>query len=281
MPPAEHPIVSSEDQSGTSFTIQQHQLWAFPQRVGKQIIPEFKVRFAYKKAPLDKQEIAAEVQSQPIEIDVKQPPGTENLGVIISARELKAVETWRPEPGTTAQPGDAFVRSIVFTADDIPGSLFPPFPVNQIDGLGIYSKQQVSDQVERGELQGQRQTNITYLCKRPGTYQIPAVQLSWWDLEANAVKTLDFPSRSFEVLAPAAGKTTATGSGRTFSLRRSVAVLVVILAISLIGWITYKRFNDLVALGHRILFPFRAVHLQRLNPGDDSQAKLPVSKSRN
>ena len=59
MPPMEHPIVSSETISNTSFTVQRYELTAFPMRAGEQSIPAIPVRFSYKRAPLDTNETPA------------------------------------------------------------------------------------------------------------------------------------------------------------------------------------------------------------------------------
>ena len=54
------------------------------------------------------------------------PPGAEGLGNVISARNLKVEETWKPELGkTTIKPGDAFTRTIIFSAPDLPGMGLP------------------------------------------------------------------------------------------------------------------------------------------------------------
>jgi len=110
------------------------------------------------------------------------PPGAENLGQVISARDLKIEETWRPEPGKeNVMAGAAFTRTITFTAPDVPGMMFPPFPAGQIDGLGIYTKRQLLDQTDGGSLHGERRDVVTYVCKRAGEFTIPATQYTWFD----------------------------------------------------------------------------------------------------
>src|SRR5262249_16670439 len=153
-------------------------------RAGEQTIPALPVRFAFKRAPLDTNVVAVSMKTEPTRFTATSPPGAEHLGSVISARALKIEETWQPEPGqTNVKAGDAFTRTILFTAPDIPGMVFPPFPAGPIDGLGLYTKRQVQDQSDRGTLRGERRDVITYVCQRPGRFTIPAARLTWFDLE--------------------------------------------------------------------------------------------------
>jgi hypothetical protein len=181
------------------YTSQRHELSAFAHRAGPQTIPPFFVRFAYKRQPLDKNSVKATVTTASLKFTAQSPPGAENLGGVISAKGLTASEKWTPEPGK-AEVGDAFTRSITFAAPDIPAMAFPPFPAAKLDGLGVYpNAPEVLDSVDRGNLQGRRTHSITYVCQRPGTFEIPAERLSWFDLESKQLRTIDFPARTLEV----------------------------------------------------------------------------------
>ena len=198
MPPTAHPMVSSEDIDGVSYSVQRHELFAFPKRGGSQTIPSLPVRFAFKRSPLDQAKISASVTTDPVEFTVVLPPGAEGLGNVISARNLKVEETWQPELGkTTIKPGDAFTRTIIFSAPNLPGMVFPPFPADSIDGLGVYAKHQILDQTERGQLRGERRDVITYVFQRSGEFTIPAARLTWWDLDNKQLQSVDFPAHVF------------------------------------------------------------------------------------
>ncbi|HET9534737.1 MAG TPA: BatD family protein, partial [Mesorhizobium sp.] len=123
-PPEGSPIVSSETIDGTSYTVQRHELAVFSRRAGEQTIPPITVRFQFKRNPLDKETIAAAVRTKPVTFNAKLPPGAEKLGSLISARNLKVEEAWTPEPGK-AKAGDAFTRTITFTARQLSISANP------------------------------------------------------------------------------------------------------------------------------------------------------------
>ncbi len=172
-PPEGSPIVASETIDGTSYTVQRHELAVFSRRAGEQTIPPITVRFHFKQNPLDKDSTAAEVRTEPVSFSVKLPPGAEKLGSLITARNLKVEEVWTPEPGK-AKTGDAFTRTITFTAPDVPAMAFPPFHAGQINGFGIYPKAaEVLDERNRGNLIGKRRDTITYVCQLAGDSLFP------------------------------------------------------------------------------------------------------------
>jgi hypothetical protein len=273
LPPLGHPIVSSETISNTRYTVQRHELSAFPMRAGQQSIPAIPLRFSFKRAPLDTNEIAATVTTTPMPFTVELPPGAENLGNVISAKGLKVEETWRPEPAKTNVPaGSAFTRTITFIAPDVPGMVFPPFPTSQIDGLGIYTKRQLHDQTDDGSFRGERRDVITYVCERPGEFTIPAVRYIWFDLETKQLSTNDLPARTLNVIAnPALVLATGTHSTRDFA-SRSVAwwAFAVSAAVTLLVLFTSQsaRLRRLLA---DLFIPLQPFHLQPLNPTEQSQ----------
>jgi len=80
LPPMGHPLLSSETIDGTSYTVQRHELSAYPMRAGAQSVPAFSVRFEFKRAPMDTNTIAATLKTDSMPFTVKMPPGAENLG---------------------------------------------------------------------------------------------------------------------------------------------------------------------------------------------------------
>ncbi|MES2708012.1 MAG: hypothetical protein V4726_15580 [Verrucomicrobiota bacterium] len=270
IPPVGNPVVSSEEIGGVNYTVQRHELSVFSRRAGERTIPPFPVRFAFKRQPLDKISVPAKMSTEAITFTASLPPGAEHLGSLISARNLEAVESWKPEPGK-AKAGDAFTRTITFTAPEVPAMAFPPFPAGKIDGLGIYPKApEVLDHSERGELTGKRVDTVTYLCQRAGQFTIPATRLTWFDLDSKQLKTIDFPARTLDVAAnPALASAAPAAAESTPSAPRSVMPFVRggLVTAALLAAFTLKpvRIRILKAV-RRIAAPFYPIHLQPLNP---------------
>lgn len=263
IPPEESPTVSSEEIGGAAYTVQRYELSVFPQHAGSQILPPLAVRFRFKRGPLDPNTIADTVRTEPVRFTAKLPPGAEALGNLISARDLDASETWKPDPATEKpRVGDAFTRTVAFSAPEVPAMLFPPFPTGKIDGLGIYPKPpRLLDQNDRGERRGERRDTIVYVCEQPGRFTIPSARLTWWDLDAGRLRTFEFPARTLEVAPnPAMAEAASTRTAASPAIRKTG--LAIALAVAALGaaWLTPKRFWQ------RAVAPLRPVHLAPLNP---------------
>jgi hypothetical protein len=221
------------------------------------------VRFQFKRHPLDKETVPAVVKTDSLRFTVKAPPSTERMGNLISARDLKVEETWTPKPGH-AKAGDAFTRTVTYSAPDVPGMAFPPFPAGKIDGMRIYPKPPVVlDEGERGELRGQRRDTFAYVCQRPGHFVVPAARLTWFDLDVQKLQVINFPAQSFEV-APNPAMAAATPVAPRLPVHYTAKfwavigiVLAVLAALLAPAWVWEWA-----------LAPFRPVRLSPLNPGD-------------
>jgi len=268
IPPSERPVLSSEEIKGASYTVQRHEFLVFARRAGDYEIPAFAIRVKYKHEPLDKEILSQTVQTTAVRFAAKAPPGAEKLAGIISARDLKVLETWHPQPGH-AKAGDAFTRTITFSASDVPAMAFPPFPAPEVDGLGIYRKDpEVLDHSERGVLLGERRDTITYVCQRPGRFVVPAARLTWWNLDAKELRTIDFPARVLDVAtnpAVPAAISLADQSRPSSAQFQQTALLVslALIVITILVWKTRPFWQQAIA-------PFRPRHLVPLNPSSKS-----------
>jgi hypothetical protein len=262
--PDERPVLGSETIGGAHFTSQRHELTIFPQRAGRITIPSFPVRFATRQgiaAPVEER-----LQTDAVSFEANLPPGAEGLATLISARQLKATETWNPKPGA-AKAGDAFTRTITFSASDVPAMAFPPFPTTEIDGLGVYLKApKLMDQNERGVTRGERQDSLTYVCKRPGHFVVPAARFTWWDLDHQQLRTVDFPARTFEVAANPLSVPAAAATGGEENWQKHIRILGLVTALIVVlggfGWWTRKHWPK----WWRVVDFWRPVRLAPLNP---------------
>jgi hypothetical protein len=267
MPPQGRPLVSSETIDGVQYSVQRHELWAWPMRAGDQAIPAVTVQFGFKRNPLQDEVIPADVQTETIPLTVAVPPGAEKLGTVISARNVDVKESWNPEPGNGPIPaGKAFTRTITFTAPGVPGMVFPPFPAGEINGLGIYTKQELDDETERGSFTGLRRDEITYVCQRPGEFTIPATRFTWFDLDAQALRTVDLPARTLTVIANPAMTSDADASAARSTGARAAGLLVALLGIGLATGLLAARSRRVRRFVAGLTAPLYPVHLQTLNP---------------
>ena len=274
LPPASHALVGTEEIDGVSYTTQRHELSVLARRAGDFTVPAFTVRFSVKAQPLDKQAAPGELKTDPVTFSAKLPPGAEKLGELVSARGLVAEEKWSPAPGAAAHTGDAFTRTLTFRAAGVPGMAFPPFVAGKIPGLGVYPKPpRVHDTADRGDITGERIETVAYVCEQPGRVTIPAARFTWWDLNAQKLRTVDFPARTLDIaLDPASAHRLAVEQRRA-RLADALPWLggaALVLAASWLAW----RLGAGAAL-RRALAEFRPVRLAPLNPPPSPPSEKP------
>lgn len=264
LPPETSPTLSTVEVEGVSYTVQRHELAVFAYQAGQTGIPPFKIRFGIKRNALDHDALAQEVETQAISFETKAVPGSRPGEFLITSADLKVEESWKPEPGKTAKAGDAFVRTLVWSASDVPGMAFPPFTAEPIAGLGIYPAEPiVDDKADRSSVLGQRTDAVTYVCKAGGIASIPALTLRWWDPVAQEMKHADFPARVIDVAAPPVPEVSRRTKVERFVRENGKAIGIGGILLAGLVWGLYR---SRVALGKalRRLLPR---HLASLNPG--------------
>ncbi|MGI9241093.1 MAG: hypothetical protein ACR2RV_09840 [Verrucomicrobiales bacterium] len=196
-------VVSSKTLEGESWFIQTHEFALFSQQSGPLQIPEFPVRFGSREGFTDPvQEIDTMVPA--ITVEIERPPGSEDIGFLITTESLEVSETWDPQPGTTtAELGSIFKRSITQRADQMTGMALIPAPLDATDGIRVYPpKAETSDSTERGDFSGERRETITYLVEKPGTLTFPEIRYTWWNPEKEELESKLLPAVTVEVAAP-------------------------------------------------------------------------------
>ena len=227
----ERPVLGTKDVDGFIFTTQRHEFIMFPQRPGQISVPSFAVRFSVSGKPGEPPRDVL-LKTSPLTLTPKMPPGAEKLGVIISTRDLKLSEKWAPAP-KDAMTGDAFIRTIIFQAPDIPGMAFPPLPRINIPGAGIYPEApELNDRMTRGDFFGERVEKVTYVMEKPGEIIIPAISFQWFDIKSETLKSEELPEVSFKVV-PSAGN--ASSENTAIDERLKVILLMIIVLIITAG----------------------------------------------
>ena len=264
LPPGSSPTVGSETVGDQTFVTQRHEIGVYPHRAGDVDIPSFGIRFSIKRSPLDHDTVAQTVKTQPIRITVKRPPGFLPDENIITSTDLEITESWKSEPVTDAKTGDAFVRTVHWSASDLTGIAFPPFPGEKIHGLAVYhSTPLVEDRSERGQTSGQRTETFTYVCKAAGTIVIPPVTMRWWDPSSEKIRSVTFPVHTLSVTAPPPPPESASDRFRKFLHRHAGSLVTGVASFMLLGLIAFFTRRRIGNWLQRL----RPTHLPPLNPG--------------
>jgi hypothetical protein len=195
----------SETIGRTSYTGQRYQLSIYCQRPGRLEIPPLPVTVVVKQWGLNAEETPQELTTPAASMLCKVPPGAEGIRGLISTNRLEADQQWSSQP-ETAEPGDAVTRTVSLSADNVSGMAFPPMQHPEIEGVAVYPGQpSVSDETNRGALNGRRDESVTYVFEAPGVIALPDIALSWWDIENQRLRRVELPGLEITVegeLAP-------------------------------------------------------------------------------
>lgn len=82
--------------------------------------------------------------------------------------------------------------------------VIPPVPFEPIEGLGVYPEPPVVTDSggERGRaIIGTRVEAVSYVAEREGIYRLPEIELIWWDVNAERLRSASAPAVELEVVA--------------------------------------------------------------------------------
>ncbi len=235
-------IKFSENIDGETWQIIRYPLALYPQTAGRLEIPPIAVRFI-TSAGYGSTEKAFEFVTEPLQLQVKSPPGTKEGEMVITTTSFELSHDWQPQSGT-AQTGDAFTLTVTRRAGDISAMLLPPLPVFQAEGLATYPQApEVSDKTNRGDLSGERIDSIIWVVEKPGTYDIPGIRFQWWDPGSRELKQQIVPGLSLEILPSPVDINTANNNVKPEQSGKDYFWLLIILFTALTAGFFWFRFR--------------------------------------
>ncbi len=175
--------------AGQSYAGIQREYTIYPQIPGEYQVESFaiSVRYALENAQPSAPTI---VKAGATHFRAQLPKEAESLPYFISTSRLTLRQTIKPEEDTL-KVGDALERRISVTVRDALSMVIPPLSLEAPSGLAVYpASPTVTDKGgERGEPHiGSRVESATYIMQEEGDYELPAIEISWWDLSANKLR---------------------------------------------------------------------------------------------
>jgi hypothetical protein len=206
----------------------------YPMVPGVFEIPEGSIRVTYAD-PATSKPIETDIQTEPFSITGQVPSGAEELDPFLAAKSLKLDRKIGGETeGLTA--GDAIKVSTHISISGVSPMFIPPLTSDlNLEGLSIYLSEPVLEEKEdRGLLSGNRTEVATIVAEFSGSYQIPELSLSWYNLDSGQVETVSAPAISFDVtgVAPDLSQPAEPLDWRRFAIH-SLGLFVVIALLTL------------------------------------------------
>ncbi len=196
-----NPVLGSLTEDDTEYFTQRHEFALFSQADGAIELPPVRVRFAHRKGYTGPS-FDESLETRPARITIRRPPGSSDLGFLVTTDSLDIEESWDPAPGPV-EVGAVFKRSIVQTADNLSGIALAPAPADAPEGVRFYpGEPAVEDTSARGSLSGERRETLTYLVQQAGLHTLPAIRYDWWNPATRMLESKTLPAVSFTATAP-------------------------------------------------------------------------------
>lgn len=140
------------------------------------------------------------VTSPRIPLQVKPKPATYPADAPwLPARSLSLAESWTPEP-SEARVGDSLTRQIMLSAEGLSSAQLPPLAETRTDGMRRYPDQpKLEDEVNDRGISGSREHREALVPTRPGSLQLPAVEVVWWNTEKDHLERASLPQRLLQI----------------------------------------------------------------------------------
>jgi hypothetical protein len=134
--------------------------------------------------------------------------------------------------------------------------LLPPVAFPAIDGLAVYPAQPSLEDKTVGRsdaLSSVRIDSATYMLERPGDYELPAIDVRWWNAGEARIATAHLGAVPLQVAAnPAAASSTASNPRWNwdaipdFIIEHWLVALMAATALALIGWFAPRLVRAIV-----------------------------------
>lgn len=187
----------SERSGSATFAGIRQSYFLYTEQPGTFHIPHAVVGVKYADAPPHATQ--TNVPFPDVTFRAELPAAADGMSYFLPTTKLVVQQRWS-SPLSDVRTGQTVERTITVTADRLQGMLIPPAPLDAPDGLRAYPGEPVvlDQKNDRGDfLGGKRVDTVKYLIQKPGDYALPPVQLSWWDLSSNRLRTETLPAVHF------------------------------------------------------------------------------------
>ncbi|MCF6323882.1 MAG: BatD family protein [Gammaproteobacteria bacterium] len=172
------------------------------------------------------------VRSDEVSLNIKAVPVTEDKQHWLPAREVRLVEEWPEGVDLTKDviAGEPLTWTLTLMADGLTAAQLPDISPQMPDGVKAYPDQprQINDK-KQDTLIGVRQEKIALIPTRAGEFQLPAINIPWWNSQTGKREMASLPARKINVVASqiaGAPVASAPSSGADMSVSEPTVVLL-------------------------------------------------------
>ncbi|HHH13147.1 MAG TPA: protein BatD [Thiolapillus brandeum] len=144
------------------------------------------------------------VRSKPLLLEVKPVPGSFTGKRWLPARSLRLEERWSSPP-EKLKAGEPVTRTVTLVADGVTLGQLPELSLPEVPGLRIYADDSVTrEEAVSGGVRATATRKFAIIPVREGEYELPAMEIRWWNLATDAEVVARLPARRLNVAPGAA-----------------------------------------------------------------------------
>lgn len=180
----------SRDIGGSRWSGIARSYMIYPQEEKNYQFPKVDIGVVYSLGGIEKSP-KTNVSIPQVRFNAVIPDEARRLEYFISTDELK-IEQEFDKKLTDLKVGDSFKRTVTISTKNSLAMFIPPLQIDSLDGVKTYYDEPIvtnkkEDRV--GFIGGERIEKITYFIEKPGDYELPAIEIYWWNLKSKRVVT--------------------------------------------------------------------------------------------
>ncbi|MDT8397864.1 MAG: BatD family protein [Pseudomonadales bacterium] len=118
----------------------------------------------------------------------------------LPSAELKIEESWS-KPLDELSIGESITRNITISALGLSSSLLPSLDYSSLPGLKFYPDQPVrEDTADSDGVRGSHSAGTALVASEAGEYELPAIEIPWWNTRTNTLQYATLPARTLRVI---------------------------------------------------------------------------------
>ena len=244
-------VNSSRWEGGKSWATQRWTVAIYPQQSGLIEVPT--IALTLTVAGQDNQPVTGTLLTPEVSFSATVPVAMQGQTDWIATSQFDVEERY-DKSSDNLKPGDSLLRTINFNARDVAAMMLPAPKFESQEGLAVYhNPAEINDKVNRGDSLATRTESIRYFIERNGTYQLPALEFHWWNIQRQEMLTVRLPAKVISTLGEAAVLPNGADVPGLRANTESVAnigngIIVLTAFVGFLGlvFIAYRIFNRLL-----------------------------------
>lgn len=140
------------------------------------------------------------LRSEGLELAVDPVPDSWGRGPWLPSENVQLVEAW-PSGQPEFRVGEPVTRTLMLLADGLTSAQLPEIQSELPAGLKQYpDRPEQKDRESADGVTGIRQEKIAMVPARPGEFELPAVEVRWWNTEAQRAEVARVEAQTIQVL---------------------------------------------------------------------------------